>query len=132
MSTAVVLYDGRRRPFRALADRLAARTDLVTVPLESTDARRFLDAQFDREPFAFLLVEGESVHAGSAAVRRVLRRRGAGPAACLAARAYPVFAPAFGRVVHGQEPADLDGTFPLADAAREPLAALRGVRIPLD
>jgi len=130
--SAVVLYDGRHRTFRALADRLATRTDLVTAPLESTDARRFLDAQFDGRPFAFVLVEGASVHVGSAAVRRLLRRRGAGPTADLAARAYPVFAPAFGRVVHGQEPADLDGTLALADAAREPLSALRGVSIPVD
>ena len=132
MPPAVVLYDGRRRAFRALADRLAARRDLVTVPLASTDARRFLDAQFGGRPFAFVLVEGESVHVGSAAVRRLLRRRGVGPVADLAARAYPAIAPAFGRIVHGQEPADLDGTVPLADAARDPLSALRGVSIPVD
>jgi hypothetical protein len=130
---AVLLYDGRRRVFRALADRFADRVvDLVTVPLESAPARRFLEAQFGGRPFAVVLVEGESVHVGSAAVGRVLRRRGAGPAAGLVARAYPTVAPAFGRVVHGREPADLDGTFPLAEAARDPLSALRGVSIPVD
>ncbi|MEF8819312.1 MAG: hypothetical protein V5A31_00595 [Haloferacaceae archaeon] len=133
MSVAVLLYDGRRRAFRALADRFADCVDgLVTVPLESPDAKRFLEAQFGDQPFAFVFVEGESVHAGSAAVRRVLRRAGAAPAADLAARAYPTLAPVFGRVVHGQEPADLDGTVPLADAARDPLAALRGVSIQVD
>ena len=133
MPPAVLLYDGRRRAFRALADRFAgSAADLVTARLESTPARRFLEAQFGDRPFAVVLVEGESVHAGSAAVRRVLRRRGAGPVAGLAARAYPTIAPAFGRVVHGREPADLDGTFSLADAAREPLSALRGVSIPVD
>lgn len=133
MPVAVLLYDGRHRAFRALADRVADCVDgLVTAPLESERAKRFLEAQFGDRPFAFVLVEGESVHVGSAAVRRVLRRTGAGPAAGLAARAYPALAPAFGRVVHGEEPADLDGTVPLADAARDPLAALRGVSIPVD
>jgi hypothetical protein len=130
---AVLLYDGRRRAFRAAADRLANCDDgLVVGRLESPSARRFLEAQFGGRPFAFVLVEGESVHVGSAAVRRLLRRRGAGPTAGLAARAYPTLAPSFGRVVHGEEPADLDGTFPLADAARDPLATLRGVSIPVD
>lgn len=133
MPSAVLLYDGRRRAFRALADRFAdCAADLVTAPLESPPARRFLEAQFGGQPFAVVLIEGESVHVGSAAVGRVLRRRGAGPAAGLVARAYPTVAPAFGRVVHGQEPADLDGTFSLADAARDPLATLRGVSIPVD
>lgn len=129
----MLLYDGRRRAFRVLADRFADRAaDLVAVPLESPPARRFLDAQFGRRPFAVVLVEGESVHVGSAAVRRALRLRGAGPVAGLVARVYPSVAPAFGRVVHGREPADLDGTFSLADGAREPLSALRGVSIPVD
>lgn len=132
MSTAVLLYDGRRRAFRALADRVADCADgLVTAPLESERAKRFLEAQFGDQPFAFVLVEGDSVHVGSAAVRRVLRRSGVGPVAGLAGRAYPALAPAFGRVVHGEEPADIDGTVPLADAARDPLAALRGVSIPV-
>lgn len=133
MPPAVLLYDGRRRAFRAVADRLASCDDGLAVGrLESPPARRFLKAQFGGQPFAFVLVEGESVHVGSAAVRRLLRRRGAGPVAGLVARAYPPLAPSFGRVVHGEEPADIDGTFSLADAARDPLAALRGVSIPVD
>lgn len=128
-----MLYDGRRRVFRAVADRLASCDDGLAVGrLESSPVQQFLEAQFGGQPFAFVLVENDSVHVGSAAVRHLLRRRGAGRTAGLVARAYPPLAPPFGRVVHGEEPADIDGTFPLADAARAPLAALQGVSIPVD
>lgn len=132
---AVLLYDGSRPALRAAADAFVGRVDdLTALPLASSHGRAFLDAQFDARPFAFVLVEGDVVHAGSETVGRVLRRHGVpGPVAGLAARAYPPLAGPVGRAVHGREPAALDGTFDLTDGAREALAPVReGVRIAVD
>jgi hypothetical protein len=131
---AVLLYDGSRPVFRAAAESFVCAADAAALPLDSPRGRAFLDAQFDARPFAFVLVEGDRVHAGSETVGRLLRRRGLpGPVAGLAARAYPSLAEPVGRAVHGRAPADLDGTFALTDAAREALAPVReGVRIDVD
>jgi hypothetical protein len=133
VTPAVLLYDGSRPAFRAVADAATRCTDLRAVPLSTAAAGQFLDAQFDSRPFAFVLIEGESVHAGGATVERVLERRGlGGPVSALARRAYGPLSGPVGRLVHGQEPADLDGTQPLRDAARDPADRLRdGVSVPL-
>jgi hypothetical protein len=130
---AVLLYDGSRPAFRAVADAATRCADVRAVPLSSDAAGQFLDAQFDGRPFAFVLVEDESVHAGGATVERVLERRGlGGPVAALARRAYGPLSGPVGRLVHGQEPADIDGTRPLRDAARDPADRLRdGVSVPI-
>jgi hypothetical protein len=127
MHRALLVYDGSRRPFRAVADAVAATADgLRPVPWESAPIQAFLEAQFDGRPFAFVLIEGDRVHVGSETLFRVLRRRGvAAPVARAVKRLYPVAAGPFGRVVHGQAPADIDGTFPLADAARAHVDPLR-------
>lgn len=131
MPPAVLLYDGSRPVFRAVADAATRCTDLVAVPLESDAAGRFLDAQFGDRPFAFVLVEDEEVHAGRATVERVLQRRGV-PFSAAASRVYPPLSGPIGRLVHGQEPADIDGTRPLDPAARAPLATMReGTEIPV-
>jgi len=130
---AVLLYDGSRPAFRTVADAATRCADLRAVPLESDAAERFLDAQFDERPFAFVLVEDESVHAGGATVERVLERRGlGGPVAALARRAYGPLSGPVGRLIHGQAPADVDGTRPLRDAARGPADRLReGTAVPV-
>lgn len=127
MHRALLVYDGSHRLFRAAADAVAARADgLRPVPWESAPIQAFLDAQFGGRPFAFVLIEGDRVHVGSETVFRVLRRRGvAAPIARSLQRLYPVAAGPFGRVVHGRAPADVDGTFPLADAARAHVDPLR-------
>jgi hypothetical protein len=131
VAPAVLLYDGSRPAFRAVADAATRHTDLRAVPLQRDAAARFLDAQFGGRPFAFVLVEEEVVHAGSATVTRVLRRQGV-PFAGLAGAAYGPLAGPVGRLVHGREPADLDGSHPLTDAAREHADRLRrGVSIPV-
>jgi len=129
----VLLYDGSRPAFRTVADAATRCADLRAVPLESDAAERFLDAQFDERPFAFVLVEDESVHAGGATVERVLERRGlGGPVAALARRAYGPLSGPVGRLIHGQAPADVDGTRPLRDAARGPADRLReGTAVPV-
>jgi hypothetical protein len=124
VAPAVLLYDGSRPAFRAVADAATRHTDLRAVPLQTDAARRFLDAQFGERPFAFVLIENEVVHAGSATVGCVLRRQGI-PLAGLASAAYGPLSGPVGRLIHGREPADLDGTRPLADAAREHAERLR-------
>lgn len=134
MTRSVLVYDGGNRWFRAAADALACRTDLVPVPWGSERARAFLDAQFGERPFAFVLVEDDVVHVGPETVERLLRRRGASASVAAAAgRAYPRVAGPFGRVVHGRAPADLAGTFPLAPEARAHLEPLRsGYDVPVE
>ncbi len=126
MSRPLLIYDGSRPAFRTLAEAVTGGADgLLPVPWGDDAVQAFLAAQFDARPFAFLLVEGESVHVGDAAVERVLERYGADGVARLARRVYPSVAGPFGRLVHGREPADRHGTFPLTEAAAEHLEPLR-------
>jgi len=66
------------------------------------------------------------VHVGDAAVERLLERWGANErVATLARRLYPPAAAPFGRLVHGREPADRHGTYPLTEDAAAHLDPLR-------
>ncbi|MFC7177152.1 hypothetical protein [Halosegnis marinus] len=125
---SVLIYDGRRRLFRAVARAVGSRLDSVRVVGWQTDAaQRFLDAQFDARPFAFLLVDDEEVHAGGRTLARLLRDHGAGDRlAARVERLYGRAAGPMGRLLHGQEPADLDGSFRLTEEARGLLPRLRG------
>jgi hypothetical protein len=121
-----LVYDGRTPWLRAAAAALGRGTDLVPVRWESAPVQAFLDAQFNSRPFAFVLVEGDSVHVGSETVGRVLERYGlCDRTVALFERAYPVVSGPFGRAVHGREPAALDGTFELTDRARRHVDRLR-------
>jgi len=135
MADSVLVYDGSRQVFRTVARAVADRVDGVTVvPWENAAVQRFLEAQFGSRPFSFVLVDEESVHVGEEAIGQILRDRGVAPAvATLLERGYPAIAEPFGRLVHGQEPADLHGTFELTDEAREHVAVLRKrYEIPVD
>jgi hypothetical protein len=134
MTRSLLVYDGSSRWFRAAAEAVTCRTDLVPVPWESDAVGAFLEAQFGGRPFAFLLVEGDAVHVGRETVERVLRRRGV-PATVAGALggAYPRIAGPFGRAVHGRTPAELEGTFPLDPEARSHLEPLRsGYEVPVE
>lgn len=127
MTRSLLVYDGRSRLVRAGAT-LATRCvdNLEAVPWHSPEVQSFLDAQFGSRPFAFLLIEGDEVHVGSETVGRLLRQRGVAPAvARLFERAYPTASKPFGRLVHGREPAELDGTFELTREAGQAVDPLR-------
>jgi hypothetical protein len=131
----LLVYDGSSPLFRRAAAAFARCSgDLKPVPWQSDAVQAFLDAQFGSRPFAFVLVEGESVHVGRETVERVLRREGVGaPVAGLFGRLYPLVAAPFGRAVHGREPADLGGTFSLKPDAAVHLRPLRrGYSIPVE
>jgi hypothetical protein len=129
MTDSFLVYDGRTRLFRRGARALARRSPgLRLVPWEAEGTRRFFEAQFGEHLFAFVLIEPDVglVHAGGETVRRLLTDRGASPwLASAAERGYGVLADPFGRAVHGQAPADLEGSFPIAEAARPHIEALR-------
>lgn len=127
VTQSLLIYDGSRAPFRAAADLVGrVASDLKPVRWQADHVQAFLDAQFDDRPFAFILVEDDTVAVGEDAIGRLLQRRGVDDTlANLVTRAYPPFSAPFGRVVHGREPADLHGTFPLTDAARDHLDTLR-------
>ncbi len=100
--------------------------DVVAVPWESERIQAFLEAQFGRRPFVFLLIEDDVVHAGRMAVERAIAARGLGTQAASAfERLYPTIADPFGRLVHGEAPADIHGSYPLEPAAREYLDPIR-------
>jgi hypothetical protein len=135
MARSILVYDGSNRWFRAVADTFSrCSDDIVTVPWQSDAVQSFLEAQFGARPFAFILVDGGEVHVGSETVETVLRKRGVTRGVSrLFKRLYPVAGPPFGRLVHGREPASLDGTFSLDDDAREHIDPLRHYRtIPVD
>lgn len=135
MTRSLLIYDGSTESFRAAADLFTrCSPDLRPVPWGTEAVQAFLEAQFDGRPFAFILVEGESVHVGDETVARVLRKQGiAAPVAAALTRAYPSVAAPFGRAVHGREPADIHGTFPLDEEARTHIDPLRrGYTIPVD
>jgi hypothetical protein len=135
VTRSLLVYDGSNAIFRAAADKVTrCSTDLVAVPWNTAEVQAFLRAQFGARPFAFVLVEDDTVHVGRDTVGRLLRRRGV-PTSVerLLTRAYPAVANPFGRVVHGREPADIHGTFPLDEAAKTHLDPLRRARtIPVE
>ncbi|MGB9951601.1 hypothetical protein ACOZ4F_04255 [Haloarcula marismortui] len=129
MTQSLLVYDGSTELFRRAAETVTrCATDITPVPWESDAIQAFLQAQFDDPPFAFILIEGESVHVGEAAVKEALEGLDvAAPVARLAERVYPTAAGPFGRLIHGQVPADIHGTFPLDTAAKAHIEPLRQV-----
>lgn len=127
MSRSLLVYDGSVEVLRATAEALTARAaDLRAVAWDRPEVQAFLEAQFGDRPFALILVEDDTVHVGSATVRRVLEAQDLPEAVVdLFEEAYPAVSGPFGRLVHGREPADLDGSFPLAAAARPHVESLR-------
>ena len=135
MTQSLLVYDGSTDLFRRAAETVTrCGTDITPVPWESESIQAFLRAQFDDPPFAFILIEGESVHVGEAAVKEALEGLDvASPVARLAEQVYPTAAGPFGRLVHGQAPADVHGTFPLTEAAKTHIEPLRRVHtIPVE
>jgi hypothetical protein len=135
VKTSLLVYDGSNSVFRAAAEAATRRVDgIVAVRWGADPIQAFLEAQFDSRPFAFILVEGDSVHVGTETVGRVLSRMGlAAPLVAGLKRAYAAGGGPFGRLVHGRTVADLDGTFPLSAAAAAHLTDLRRVReIPVE
>ena len=135
MSRSLLVYDDSTEWLRAAADLVAsAAEDVRPVPWNADAVQAFLDAQFDDRPFALVLVEADTVYVGKAAVERLLQQYGVdGELARVLKRLYPPFSAPFGRLVHGQEPDDLHGTFPLDAAASDHLAPLReSVEIPVE
>lgn len=127
MTRSLLVYDGSNPLFRAVVEAATRRSDeVVAARWASEPVQRFLEAQFDGHPFAFIFVEDDSVHVGGETVARVLSRAGA-PDRLVDGlkRAYAVGGGPFGRVVHGRRVADLDGTFRLSAEAATHLEALR-------
>ena len=124
---SVLVYDGRKAIFRRAVSALTYGMDeLIAVPWESEPIQQFLEAQFGGRPFVFLLIEGDAVHAGETAVRRAMDARGiARPLARGFESLYPKIADPFGRVVHGEAPADIHGTYRIDPDARAYIEAIR-------
>ena len=135
MTQSLLIYDGSNSVFRSAADAVSRHLSGVKlVPWQSGAVRRFLDAQFDGRPFAFILVDGDSVFVGADTVERVLESQQVNQMVIdFVTRTYPSAAGPFGRVVHGDEPATLHDTFALTAAAREHIDPLRrSYDIPVD
>jgi hypothetical protein len=128
---SLLVYDGSNSLFRAAARAVTRRSDeVVAVRWGSEPVQALLDAQFDARPFAFILVEGDSVHVGTETVGQLVSRMGLPDSlADGLKRAYAVGGGPFSRVVHGRTVADIDGTFPLSPEAAAHLADLRQVRV---
>ena len=131
---SVLVYDGRKQVFHTAVDAFTyGMDDLVAVPWESAPIQAFLEAQFGGRPFVFLLIEDDTVHAGEAAVKRALTARGIGrPAASAFERLYATIGDPFGKVVHGEAPADIHGTYALEPGAREHLEGVRAEKTDAD
>lgn len=130
MKQSLLVYDGSNPVFCAIVTAATRRSEeIVAVRWGSEPIQSFLEAQFDACPFAFILIEGDSVHVGDETVERILRRAGlADPIVDAGKRTYAVGGAPFGRLLHGRPVADLDGTFPLSPEAAAHLADLRVIR----
>ena len=127
MTQSLLIYDGRNVLFRAVVEAATSQSDdIVPVRWDAEPVQAFLDSQFDARPFAFILVEGDAVYVGAETVGRILDRTGVADSLVEGLkRTYAIAGPPVGRVIHGRAIADLDGTFPLSDAAAAHLADLR-------
>jgi len=134
VTRSLLVYDDSRAAFTAAADLLAEATNLELVAWQDERVQSFLSAQFDERPFSFILIDEETVYVGADAIERLLERGDvADSLATLVKRVYPPLSAPFGRLVHGQEPADLHGSFPLTPEARAHLDSLRRTySIPVD
>ncbi|WP_280538017.1 hypothetical protein [Halopenitus sp. POP-27] len=130
MKQSLLVYDGSNALFRAAVTAATHRSaGVVAVRWDSDPIQAFLEAQFDGRPFAFMLIEGDSVHVGEETVGRVLSRLGlADPLVDGLKRSYGAWGASVGRVIHGRTVADLNGTFPLSAEAATHLTELRQVR----
>ncbi|MEF8885845.1 MAG: hypothetical protein V5A44_12095, partial [Haloarculaceae archaeon] len=73
MKKSLLVYDGSNSLFRAAVETATDWSDeVVAVRWDADPIQAFLEAQFDARPFAFVLVEGNSVHVGEGTVARVL------------------------------------------------------------
>lgn len=122
-----MLYDGRKTVFRRAATLFTyGLDDPVPVPLESESAQALLDCQFGYRPFVFALVDDRSIHVGGTAVRRALIARGVPPVLAVPfERLYSDHGSAFSRIIHGEAPAEIHGTFELHPAALAHLDTIR-------
>jgi len=122
MSDLLLIYDDRNSLFRGGARQVARVSDGIRfVPWQAKITREFFQAQFGDHLFAFVLINPETnrVHAGGKTVRRLLQDRGAPRSVATTIEGiYQVIGDQFGRIVHGQTPADIDGTFPINENAR--------------
>ena len=125
MCRPILVYDGSNRLFRAIGERAASRISVTALPWSAETAQEFLDAQFGGTPFVFALVESETVYVGDAAISQLGQKTGIPDLLTDSlTRAYPSLSGPFGRVVHGRAPADINGSFPLAPAAKVVLESL--------
>ncbi|WP_303703993.1 hypothetical protein [Haloquadratum walsbyi] len=96
-------------------------SDIRFVPWQANITKEFFQAQFGDHLFAFVLINPEAnlVHAGGETVRHLLQDKGVPrPVASTFEQIYQAISDPFGRVVHGQAPADIDGTFCIDESAR--------------
>jgi len=127
---SLVVYDGSNPLFRAAAEAATGGVeDVRAVRWDAEPVQAFLEAQFDDRPFAFVVVDDDTVHVGEAAVEWLLERAAVAPAVVDGLKkAYATGGGAFGRIVHGRTISDLTGSFELAEDAATHLDALRDVR----
>lgn len=129
MSESFLVYDGRNTLFRTGAHqvaRVSAETRLV--PWRAKSTREFLEAQFGDQIFAFVLINPEAncVHVGGKTVRRLLIERGVPqPIGVIFQWMYELVGDQLGRLIHGQTPADINGSFHITEAARPHIESLR-------
>lgn len=127
VADSLLVYDGSNPAFRAAAATVTCRlSNIRPVRWESKSVQRILEAQFNGHPFVFALIEDETIYVGAATIRRILEEYNAAtPLIETLERLYPVAAGPFGRLVHGREPADINGSFSLNPAAEKHLISLR-------
>jgi len=127
---SLLVYDGSNSLFRRAADAVTRRSDdVLAVRWNAEPVQAFLEAQFDDRPFAFIVVDGDTVHVGEDTVEWLLERNDVDdPLLGALKRAYATSGGAFGRLVHGRTISDLDGTYELSEAAAAHLESLRQVQ----
>lgn len=125
MDRPLLVYDGGNELLRVVADLVDEHTEFKPVEWDSEPVQDFLEAQFEETPFALIVVEGHRAHVGDAAVEYLLDEQGVPPEVSdLCKRAYPPAAGPVGRLLHGREPDDLHGSFPVDETARAHLGRI--------
>lgn len=120
MYDALVIYDAECSYHEKISSAFESADALKTVDINDESVQEFLDTQFNWQPYAFIVIDGDTVYVGEHATEQLVTRLGVpGPVTQLAqSRASPVSS-VVSTLVRKKDTDPVHGEFPLQPDARD-------------